>query len=156
MPDDLVRCPGCGRRNRLPAAATGSPRCGRCQRPLPWITDAGDDTFAEIAEAASIPVVVDLWAPWCGPCRRANPALARLATEMAGRLKLVRVNVHESPRLRQHLGVLSIPTLLVLRQAQIVACQTGVEPKYPLRTWLSQAMQSPQAASAAPEPPLPG
>ena len=69
MSAELVRCRNCGRRNRVPAAATGIPRCGNCHQPLPWIAEAGDDTFAEVAEAASIPVVVDLWAPWCGPCR---------------------------------------------------------------------------------------
>ena len=116
MSDDLVRCPHCGRRNRVPAAATGTPRCGHCHQPLPWIVDAGDDTFAEIAEKASVPVVVDLWAPWCGPCRMVSPALSELATEKAGQIKLVKVNVDEAPRLQQRFGVQSIPTLLLLRR----------------------------------------
>jgi thioredoxin 2 len=133
-------CPGCGRRNRLPAAAPGSPHCGGCHRPLPWITRAGDDTFAEIAEAASMPVVVNLWAPWCGPCRRVNPALAHLATEMAGLVKLVTVSVPESPRLAERLRVLSVPTLIVLRRAEVVARQSGVVPEYQLRAWLSSTL----------------
>ncbi len=65
--------------------AAGTPRCGFCHHPLPWIADAGDDTFSEIAEKASIPVLVDLWAPWCGPCRMVSPALEQLATQLAGR-----------------------------------------------------------------------
>ena len=77
----------------MPAAAPGHPQCGNCHKPLPWIADAGEDTFAEIAEAASVPVVVDLWAPWCGPCRMVSPALEKVATEMAGKIKLVKVNV---------------------------------------------------------------
>jgi thioredoxin 2 len=141
MKDDLVRCPGCERRNRVPAAASGSPQCGHCHRPLPWITHAGDDTFAEIAEAASIPVVVNLWAPWCGPCRRLNPALADIAIELAGRVKLVMVSVPESPRQARRLRVLSLPTLIVLRRAEVIARQTGVVPEYPLREWLTGVLE---------------
>ena len=63
----------------------GVPQCGNCHHPLPWITDAGDDDFAEVAEQASMPVLVDLWATWCGPCRMVSPALEQLATERAGR-----------------------------------------------------------------------
>jgi thioredoxin 2 len=66
---ELIRCPNCGRMNRVPAAASGTPRCGHCHQPLPWIADAGDDTFAEIAEAATVPVIVDMWACWCGRAR---------------------------------------------------------------------------------------
>src|SRR6202790_4508126 len=96
---ELVRCRHCGRRNRVPPAAAGIPRCGNCHQPLPWIADAGDDSFAEVAEAASVPVVVDLWAPWCGPCRMVSPALAQLATEMAGRGKRGKANGHHPPNL---------------------------------------------------------
>ena len=138
----LVTCPHCGRRNRVPAAAGGTPRCGQCHRPLPWIVDAGDEDFAEIAERASVPALVDLWAPWCGPCRMVSPALEQLATEMAGRLKLVKVNVDESPKLQQRFGVQAIPTLLVLRHGQVAARQTGAAPAAALRSWLEQALAS--------------
>jgi thioredoxin 2 len=124
----------------LPAAAPGSPRCGGCQKALPWITHAGDATFAEIAEAASMPVVVNLWAPWCGPCRRINPALADMATEMAGLIKLVTVSVPESPRLVRRLRVLSVPTLIILRRAEVIARQAGVVPEYQLRAWLTSSL----------------
>ncbi len=142
MDADLIRCPNCGRKNRVPAVAAGTPRCGNCHRPLPWIVDAGDDTFTEVAEKATVPVIVDLWAPWCGPCRMVSPALAQVATELAGRIKLVKVNVDESPRLQQRFGVQAIPTLLVLRDGQLVAQQTGAAPAPALRAWVDQALAS--------------
>jgi len=100
----------------------------------------GDDTFAEVAERASIPVVVDLWAPWCGPCRMVSPALAQVATDMAGRLKLVKVNVDDSPRLQQRFGVQSIPTLLVMREGKVTSRQVGAAPAAALRSWVEQAL----------------
>jgi thioredoxin 2 len=141
MPGDVVRCENCGRRNRVPAAATGTPRCASCHQPLPWIVDAGDDDFAEVAEQASVPVLVDLWAPWCGPCRMVSPALAQLAGELAGRVKLVKVNVDQAPKLQQRFGVQAIPTLMVLRKGQVVARQAGAAPAPALRAWLEQALQ---------------
>ena len=142
MPDDLVRCPNCGRRNRVPAAASGTPRCGNCHRPLPWIVDATDDTFADVAEKASVPVVVDLWAPWCGPCRMVSPALAQVAAQLAGRVKLVKVNVDSSPRLQQRFGVQAIPTLLILRDGQVAAQRAGAAPVADLRAWVEQVVSA--------------
>jgi thioredoxin 2 len=142
MSDELVRCPSCGRRNRVPSAASGVARCGNCHQPLPWIADAGDDTFAEVAEAASLPVVVDLWAPWCGPCRMISPALEQLATELAGQIKLVKVNVDDSPKLQQRFGIQAIPTLMVLRDGKVVARQAGAAPPAALRAWVEEAIKA--------------
>jgi thioredoxin 2 len=126
----------------VPATAAGTPRCGNCHRPLPWIVDTGDEDFAEVAERASVPVLIDLWAPWCGPCRMVSPALEQLAAEMAGRLKLVKVNVDESPKLQQRFGVQAIPTLMVLRDGRVAARQAGAAPAPALRAWLEQTLQS--------------
>jgi thioredoxin 2 len=145
MPGNLIRCPHCGQTNRVPAAAAGTPRCGKCHQPLPWITDADDTTFGEIADAAKIPVIVDLWAPWCGPCRAVSPALEQLARELAGQVKLVKVNVDVSPQLSRRFGAQAIPTLLVLRAGRVAARQTGAAPLAALRAWVGQAL-----ATAAP------
>jgi len=140
MSAELVRCRNCGRRNRVPAAAAGIPRCGNCHQPLPWIAEADDTTFAEVAEAASVPVVVDLWAPWCGPCRMVSPALAQVAADLAGRVKLVKVNVDESPKIQQRFGVQAIPTLMVLRDGQVAARRSGAAPASDLRAWVESAI----------------
>jgi thioredoxin 2 len=140
MSDEVIGCPNCGRRNRVPAAAAGIPRCGNCHRPLPWIADAGDDTFAEVAEAASVPVVVDLWAPWCGPCRMVSPALEQIAAQLAGRVKLVKVNVDDSPKVQQRFSVQAIPTLMVMRQGQVAARRAGAAPASDLRAWIEAAI----------------
>ena len=124
-----------------PAAAEGIPRCGNCHHPLPWIADAGDDTFAEIAEAASLPVIVDMWAPWCGPCRMVSPALEQLAADLAGRIKLVKVNVDDAPKLQQRFGVQAIPTLMVLRHGEVAARQAGALPPPALRAWAEEAIK---------------
>ena len=140
MASDVIRCGHCGQANRVPAAAAGTPRCGKCHQPLPWITEADDTTFGEIADAARIPVLVDLWAPWCGPCRMVSPALEQVARDLAGQIKLVKVNVDTSPAISRRFGAQAIPTLLILRSGQVTARQTGAVPLAALRTWVSDAL----------------
>jgi len=140
MASELIRCGHCGQRNRVPAAASGTPRCGKCHQPLPWIADADDSSFRDIAEAAKIPVIVDLWAPWCGPCRMVSPALEQLASELAGRVKLVKVNVDTSPQVSQRFDAQAIPTLLLLRGGQVAARQVGAAPIAVLRDWVEKGL----------------
>ena len=140
MDTKVVTCPRCGRRNRVPAVAEGKPRCGSCKAPLPWIADAGDDTFATIVEQSDLPVVVDLWAPWCGPCRMVSPALEQVTTELAGDIKLVKVNVDEAPKLSGRFAVQAVPTLLVMRGGQVVDRQAGAAPARVLREWVRKAL----------------
>src|SRR3954471_17135639 len=90
----VVTCSHCGRKNRIAPAAEGIPRCGNCHNALPWVVEATSDTFGEEIRA-SIPILLDFWAPWCGPCRMVSPAVERLAVELAGRLKVVKLNTHE-------------------------------------------------------------
>ena len=140
MAGELTRCGHCGKMNRVPAAAAGIPRCGNCHQSLPWIADADDTTFGDVAEAAKIPVIVDLWAPWCGPCRMVSPALDQLARDLAGRVKLVKVNVDLSPQVSQRFAAQAIPTLLVLREGRVAARQTGAAPLAALRAWVDNAL----------------
>jgi thioredoxin 2 len=141
MPSRIVPCSTCGQRNRVPAAAAGTPRCGRCRSVLPWVVDAGDEDFAEVAEQSPVPVLVDLWATWCGPCRAVSPALERLATTCAGRVKLVKVDVDAAPRLARRFGVQAVPAL-VLDRGEVVARQAGAAPEPALRAWLEGALAS--------------
>jgi thioredoxin 2 len=144
---DTVRCPNCGRLNRVPAAAEGSPRCGNCHRPLPWIVSAGDGDFTEIADRADVFVLVDLWATWCQPCRMVSPALEELARERAGRLKLVKVDVDKAPAVATRFEVRAVPTLLVMRNGDVIAQQAGATPLPALRSWLDEAMSKAENAS---------
>jgi thioredoxin 2 len=137
----VIACPNCGRRNRVPAVGESVPKCGNCHNLLPWVADAGDDDFAEVAERSPVPVVVDLWATWCGPCRMVSPALEQLATERAGDIKLVKVEIDAAPRLAQRFEVRAVPTLLVMRDGEVVARQAGAAPVPALRSWLDQALR---------------
>ena len=137
----VVACPSCAARNRVPAAAAGSPRCARCKQALPWVADADDQTFAEIAEQSPLPVVVDLWAPWCGPCRTISPVLEQLAQELAGQWKLVKVNVDLAPQTQSRFRVQGIPTLVALRDGREVARQVGAAPASRLRSWLTTTLE---------------
>ena len=142
---DIVTCPNCGKRNRLPAAAAGVARCANCHTALPWLTTAGDGDFEEVVTASTLPVLLDLWAPWCGPCRIVEPGVERAAGSLAGRLKVVKVNVDEAPRTAERLGVRGIPTLLLLRDGREVARQVGAVPPSALLRWAEEAITKPAA-----------
>ena len=133
-------CPNCETKNRVPAAASGTPRCAKCKSALPWMADADDSSFSSVVEEASVPVLLDLWAPWCGPCRMVSPALEALARERAGGIKLVKVNVDDAPGLARRFDAMSIPTLLVLDRGRVVARQVGALPEHALRQWLEGAL----------------
>lgn len=143
MTRSVVTCEGCGERNRARPQAAGTPGCRRCHRPLPWLVDASDDDFANVADSAPIPVVVDFWAPWCAPSRRLDSICEQLARALAGRAKLVTVNVEHTPQLIQRFGVQGLPTLLVMHQGRAIARKSGAAQAHEVREWVEEALSSP-------------
>ena len=127
-PISILTCANCGAKNRIAPSERGSPHCGKCGKPLAWVVDANESTF-EVETNAAPTVVVDLWAPWCGPCRFVSPILEELAREHAGKLKIVKVNVDENQGLARRFDALSIPTLVVLRDGKSVDRIFGALPK---------------------------
>ena len=137
---DVVTCPACGKKNRVPPAASGVPHCGACRSPLPWLVPADDGDFAAVVTGSPLPVLVDLWAPWCGPCHALAPAVEEVARALAGRLKVAKVNVDEAPATSGRFGVQSIPTLVVLEGGQVVGRQVGAVPAPALRRWVEETL----------------
>ena len=135
-----VQCANCGTRNRVPAVADGTPRCGRCGTALRWVVDADDADFHAVVDESSLPVLVDVWAPWCGPCRMVSPALEKLAGELSGKLKLVKVNADDNPEVSRRFGVQSIPTLVLLDHGAVVDTQIGALPEPRLRSWVESKL----------------
>jgi thioredoxin 2 len=136
----IVQCANCGKKNRVPAVAGSAPRCGNCHQPLPWIVEAGDDSFADVVEEARLPVLVDMWAEWCGPCRMVSPALEQVARELAGQVKLAKVDIDAAPNLAQRFGVQAVPTLMVIRDGEVIARQAGAAPAQAIRRWVEDAI----------------
>lgn len=136
----VVSCPSCGTKNRVPAAAAGTPRCASCKSALPWLTEADDATFNRVVDSSRVPVLVDLWAPWCGPCRMVSPAVERMAAKYAGRLKVTKVNVDDSPQTASRFQAMSIPTLLMMKGGQVADRQVGAIPEPQLDAWVQRSI----------------
>ena len=141
----LIRCPACGANNRLPAEKLmlgARPRCGRCKTPLPVDKPivVSDDTFSTEVEKFALPVLVDAWAAWCGPCRMIAPVIDELASELVGKVRVAKLDVDANPQIAARFDLRSIPTLLVIKAGREVDRIVGVQPKAEILRRLARAM----------------
>jgi thioredoxin 2 len=145
----VVACGACGKKNRLAYETLGGAvRCGECKQPLtpPDVPIELHQTadFDRLVAKSSLPVVVDYWAPWCGPCRMVAPELQKVATRQAGRMIVVKVNTDELSDLGQRFNIRSIPTLAVFANGREVARSSGARPASEIEAWVEQATKTVQ------------
>ncbi len=139
----ILKCPSCGRKNRSPAARLAETgRCGACKAeisPVARPIEADPETFREITRDATVPILVDFWADWCGPCKVAAPEVERTAAEMAGRALVLKVDTEKHPQLAAQFGVQGIPNFIVMKGGLLLYQQAGVVPSAQMKHWLVQA-----------------
>jgi thioredoxin 2 len=143
----IVTCPSCNTLNRAPReklAAGAGGKCGQCGAPLfqghPVALDAS--TFETHANKSDLPLLVDFWAPWCGPCRTMAPQFERAAQRLEPRVRLAKVNTDEQQELAGRFGIRGIPTMILFHHGREIARQSGVMDSNRIENWVSQALSS--------------
>jgi thioredoxin 2 len=145
----IVACPSCGQKNRLAYERLSDPvRCARCKTPIAAPASPVDvhnsADFDRLVGSTSVPVIVDYWAPWCGPCQVVGPELQKVATRRAGRVLVIKVNTDELSDLGQRFGIRSIPTMAVFSGGKEVARTSGARPASDIEAFLDQAVGAPR------------
>lgn len=139
MAHPTLACAHCGATNRIPAERfADNPLCGRCKHPVfsGEPIDASEANFRSLVEQSSIPVVVDFWASWCGPCKQFAPVFREAASRWEPKVRMVKVNTESAPALAQRFGIRSIPTLMVFKQGREVKRLSGAMPPNQFDQWL--------------------
>ena len=139
----ILTCPSCGKKNRSPAERLADEgRCGACKTPISPVSrpiEADPETFREITRNAKVPVLVDFWADWCGPCKMAAPEVEATARDMAGRAVVLKVDTERHPQIAAEYDVRGIPNFAVIRGGLLVSQQAGVVPSAVMKQWLEKA-----------------